>query len=137
MLLLMKLDQLDQEIENALSATSSMDSTPTLHQRQLLVHTCMLPVVFTANQNLTCTYSCMFFMYCISWIQIETSSIHSFIPSFFPLPLINLYVPYFSLKSIVIVIDSEGESFICLLVPILFCLYKTMFLIIFKEILKH
>ncbi|XP_040000798.1 rho GTPase-activating protein 7 isoform X2 [Xiphias gladius] len=35
-LLLMKLDQLDQEIENALSATSSMDSTPTLHQRQLL-----------------------------------------------------------------------------------------------------
>ena len=41
-LLLMKLDQLDQEIENALSATSSMDKTPTLHQRQLLVHTCML-----------------------------------------------------------------------------------------------
>lgn len=35
-LLLMKLDQLDQEIENALSATSSMDSTPTLHRRQLL-----------------------------------------------------------------------------------------------------
>ncbi|XP_026158172.1 rho GTPase-activating protein 7 isoform X2 [Mastacembelus armatus] len=34
-LLLMKLDQLDQEIENALSATSSMDSTPTLHRRQL------------------------------------------------------------------------------------------------------
>uniref|UniRef100_A0A3Q3W065 Uncharacterized protein n=1 Tax=Mola mola TaxID=94237 RepID=A0A3Q3W065_MOLML len=35
-LLLMKLDQLDQEIESALSATSSMDSTPTLHRRQLL-----------------------------------------------------------------------------------------------------
>ncbi|XP_044046950.1 rho GTPase-activating protein 7 isoform X2 [Siniperca chuatsi] len=35
-LLLMKLDQLDQEIENALSATSSIDSTPTLHRRQLL-----------------------------------------------------------------------------------------------------
>ncbi|XP_029300160.1 rho GTPase-activating protein 7 isoform X3 [Cottoperca gobio] len=35
-LLLMKLDQLDQEIENALSATSSMDSTPTFHRRQLL-----------------------------------------------------------------------------------------------------
>nr|XP_043885202.1 rho GTPase-activating protein 7 isoform X1 [Solea senegalensis] len=35
-LLLMKLDQLDQEIENALSATSSMDSTPTLHRRQNL-----------------------------------------------------------------------------------------------------
>ncbi|XP_039651544.1 rho GTPase-activating protein 7 isoform X3 [Perca fluviatilis] len=35
-LLLMKLDQLDQEIENALSATSSMDSTPTLHRRQLM-----------------------------------------------------------------------------------------------------
>ncbi|XP_056136955.1 rho GTPase-activating protein 7 isoform X2 [Lampris incognitus] len=35
-LLLMKLDQLDQEIENALSATSSMDSTPTPHRRQLL-----------------------------------------------------------------------------------------------------
>nr|XP_020457671.1 rho GTPase-activating protein 7 isoform X3 [Monopterus albus] len=35
-LLLMKLDQLDQEIENALSATSSMDSTPTLHRRQFL-----------------------------------------------------------------------------------------------------
>ncbi|XP_029008731.1 rho GTPase-activating protein 7 isoform X2 [Betta splendens] len=34
-LLLMKLDQLDQEIENALSATSSMDSTPILHRRQL------------------------------------------------------------------------------------------------------
>ncbi|CAJ1052263.1 rho GTPase-activating protein 7 isoform X1 [Xyrichtys novacula] len=34
-LLLMKLDQLDQEIENALSATSSMDSTPTLHRHQL------------------------------------------------------------------------------------------------------
>ncbi|XP_078138849.1 uncharacterized protein LOC144538504 [Centroberyx gerrardi] len=38
-LLLMKLDQLDQEIENALSATSSMDSTPTLRRRQLLVET--------------------------------------------------------------------------------------------------
>ncbi|XP_063739652.1 rho GTPase-activating protein 7 isoform X2 [Eleginops maclovinus] len=36
-LLLMKLDQLDQEIENALSATSSMGSTPTLHRRQLLM----------------------------------------------------------------------------------------------------
>nr|XP_019955869.1 PREDICTED: rho GTPase-activating protein 7-like [Paralichthys olivaceus] len=35
-LLLMKLDQLDQEIENALSATASMDSTPTLHRRPLL-----------------------------------------------------------------------------------------------------
>ncbi|XP_034754071.1 rho GTPase-activating protein 7 isoform X3 [Etheostoma cragini] len=35
-LLLMKLDQLDQEIENALSATSSMNSTPTLHRRQLM-----------------------------------------------------------------------------------------------------
>ncbi|XP_069022992.1 rho GTPase-activating protein 7 isoform X2 [Embiotoca jacksoni] len=35
-LLLMKLDQLDQEIENALSATSSKDSTPTLHRRHLL-----------------------------------------------------------------------------------------------------
>ncbi|XP_034067544.1 LOW QUALITY PROTEIN: rho GTPase-activating protein 7-like [Gymnodraco acuticeps] len=35
-LLLMKLDQLDQEIENALCATSSMGSTPTLHRRQLL-----------------------------------------------------------------------------------------------------
>ncbi|PWA30610.1 hypothetical protein CCH79_00009304, partial [Gambusia affinis] len=35
-LLLMKLDQLDQEIENALSATSSMDSTPTLHRRHHL-----------------------------------------------------------------------------------------------------
>ncbi|XP_029994513.1 uncharacterized protein LOC115422360 [Sphaeramia orbicularis] len=35
-LLLMKLDQLDQEIENALSASSSMGSTPTLHRRQLL-----------------------------------------------------------------------------------------------------
>ncbi|XP_062285981.1 rho GTPase-activating protein 7 isoform X3 [Scomber scombrus] len=35
-LLLMKLDQLDQEIENALSVTSSMDSIPTLHRRQLL-----------------------------------------------------------------------------------------------------
>ncbi|GLD74234.1 rho GTPase-activating protein 7 isoform X1 [Lates japonicus] len=35
-LLLMKLDQLDQEIENALSATCSMDNTPTLHRRQLL-----------------------------------------------------------------------------------------------------
>ncbi|XP_041640830.1 rho GTPase-activating protein 7 isoform X1 [Cheilinus undulatus] len=34
-LLLMKLDQLDQEIENALSATSSMDSTPILQRRQL------------------------------------------------------------------------------------------------------
>uniref|UniRef100_A0A8C9YXB3 Uncharacterized protein n=1 Tax=Sander lucioperca TaxID=283035 RepID=A0A8C9YXB3_SANLU len=43
-LLLMKLDQLDQEIENALSATSSMDSTPTLHRRQLMVHTCKLPL---------------------------------------------------------------------------------------------
>uniref|UniRef100_A0A667WND2 Rho GTPase-activating protein 7 n=1 Tax=Myripristis murdjan TaxID=586833 RepID=A0A667WND2_9TELE len=38
-LLLMKLDQLDQEIENALSATSSMDNTPTLHRRQLQVET--------------------------------------------------------------------------------------------------
>ncbi|KAA8594811.1 hypothetical protein FQN60_011946, partial [Etheostoma spectabile] len=35
-LLLMKLDQLDQEIENALSATSSMNSTPTLQRRQLM-----------------------------------------------------------------------------------------------------
>ncbi|XP_038569334.1 rho GTPase-activating protein 7 isoform X1 [Micropterus salmoides] len=34
-LLLMKLDQLDQEIENALSVSSSMDSTPNLHRRQL------------------------------------------------------------------------------------------------------
>ncbi|KAM7394271.1 hypothetical protein PAMP_021084 [Pampus punctatissimus] len=34
-LLLMKLDQLDQEIENALSVTSSMDNTPTLHRRQM------------------------------------------------------------------------------------------------------
>uniref|UniRef100_A0A3Q4MTQ1 Uncharacterized protein n=1 Tax=Neolamprologus brichardi TaxID=32507 RepID=A0A3Q4MTQ1_NEOBR len=32
-LLLMKLDQLDQEIENALIATSSMDSTATFHRR--------------------------------------------------------------------------------------------------------
>ncbi|RVE76287.1 hypothetical protein OJAV_G00006860 [Oryzias javanicus] len=32
-LLLMKLDQLDQEIENALIATSSVDRTPTIHQR--------------------------------------------------------------------------------------------------------
>lgn len=37
-LLLMKLDQLDQEIENALSASSSMDTTPILRRRQLLVH---------------------------------------------------------------------------------------------------
>uniref|UniRef100_A0A3B3TL30 Rho GTPase-activating protein 7 n=1 Tax=Poecilia latipinna TaxID=48699 RepID=A0A3B3TL30_9TELE len=43
-LLLMKLDQLDQEIENALSATSSMDSTPTLHRRHHLVHVFMLLV---------------------------------------------------------------------------------------------
>ncbi|KAM8842438.1 rho GTPase-activating protein 7 isoform 1-T1 [Synchiropus picturatus] len=35
-LLLMKLDQLDQEIENALSATSSMNSTPMVQRRQLL-----------------------------------------------------------------------------------------------------
>ncbi|KAM4595463.1 uncharacterized protein dlc1 isoform 2-T2 [Fundulus diaphanus] len=35
-LLLMKLDQLDQEIENALSATSSMDNTPTLNRRHHL-----------------------------------------------------------------------------------------------------
>ncbi|XP_071360886.1 rho GTPase-activating protein 7 isoform X2 [Trachinotus anak] len=35
-LLLMKLDQLDQEIENALIATSSMDSNPALHRRQHL-----------------------------------------------------------------------------------------------------
>ncbi|XP_068614590.1 rho GTPase-activating protein 7-like [Brachionichthys hirsutus] len=35
-LLLIKLDQLDQEIENALGATSSTDSTPTLHRRTLL-----------------------------------------------------------------------------------------------------
>lgn len=41
-LLLMKLDQLDQEIENALSVSSSMDSTPNLHRRQL-VNICMLP----------------------------------------------------------------------------------------------
>ncbi|CAB1426893.1 unnamed protein product [Pleuronectes platessa] len=34
-LLLMKLDQLDQEIENALSATSSMDGTPNLHRRPI------------------------------------------------------------------------------------------------------
>lgn len=38
-LLLMKLDQLDQEIENALSATSSMQSTPNLHRRHHPVHT--------------------------------------------------------------------------------------------------
>lgn len=55
-LLLMKLDQLDQEIENALSATSSKDSTPTLQRRQLLVHTPPLPsatksFVFTAAVN--------------------------------------------------------------------------------------
>uniref|UniRef100_A0A4W6BZ32 DLC1 Rho GTPase activating protein n=1 Tax=Lates calcarifer TaxID=8187 RepID=A0A4W6BZ32_LATCA len=61
-LLLMKLDQLDQEIENALSATCSMDNTPTLHRRQLLVHTCMLPVVFTANQKLTCMHSSIFYV---------------------------------------------------------------------------
>uniref|UniRef100_A0A3P9MQ55 Rho GTPase-activating protein 7 n=1 Tax=Oryzias latipes TaxID=8090 RepID=A0A3P9MQ55_ORYLA len=35
-LLLMKLDQLDQEIENALIATSSVDRTPTLHRQQRL-----------------------------------------------------------------------------------------------------
>ena len=35
-LLLMKLDQLDKEIENALSATSSMDSTPTPRRRHLV-----------------------------------------------------------------------------------------------------
>ncbi|CAL8332557.1 unnamed protein product [Lota lota] len=35
-LLLMKLDQLDKEIENALSATSSMDSTPTPRRRHVL-----------------------------------------------------------------------------------------------------
>uniref|UniRef100_A0A8C5B994 Uncharacterized protein n=1 Tax=Gadus morhua TaxID=8049 RepID=A0A8C5B994_GADMO len=34
-LLLMKLDQLDKEIDNALSATSSMDSTPTPRRRNL------------------------------------------------------------------------------------------------------
>ncbi|CAL8352081.1 unnamed protein product [Boreogadus saida] len=34
-LLLMKLDQLDKEIDNALSATSSMDSTPTPRRRHL------------------------------------------------------------------------------------------------------
>ncbi|XP_053186986.1 rho GTPase-activating protein 7 isoform X2 [Scomber japonicus] len=39
-LLLMKLDQLDQEIENALSVTSSMDSIPALHRRQLLEFDC-------------------------------------------------------------------------------------------------
>ena len=35
-LLLMKLDQLDKEIDNALSATSSMDSTPTPRRRNLV-----------------------------------------------------------------------------------------------------
>ncbi|XP_054634600.1 rho GTPase-activating protein 7 isoform X2 [Dunckerocampus dactyliophorus] len=35
-LLMMKLDQLDQEIENALCVNSSTDSTPTLHRRRQL-----------------------------------------------------------------------------------------------------
>lgn len=56
-LLLMKLDQLDQEIENALSATSSKDSTPTLQRRQLLVlntvllHRALTSLVFLADVN--------------------------------------------------------------------------------------
>lgn len=33
----MKLDQLDQEIQDALGASSSTDSTPTLHALQLQV----------------------------------------------------------------------------------------------------
>lgn len=48
-LLLMKLDQLDQEIENALSATSSMDSTPTPHRRQLLVRDVISCLASLAN----------------------------------------------------------------------------------------
>lgn len=40
-LLLMKLDQLDQEIQDALCATSSMDSSPTLHHPQFWVPACM------------------------------------------------------------------------------------------------
>uniref|UniRef100_A0A3B4WJL9 Rho GTPase-activating protein 7 n=1 Tax=Seriola lalandi dorsalis TaxID=1841481 RepID=A0A3B4WJL9_SERLL len=47
-LLLMKLDQLDQEIENALSATSSMGSNPALHRRQHLLDLGSVPA---ASQN--------------------------------------------------------------------------------------
>lgn len=49
-LLLMKLDQLDQEIDNALSATSSMDSTPTLHRRHLLEDLGSLPAASQTTQ---------------------------------------------------------------------------------------
>lgn len=41
-LLLIKLDQLDQEIQDALSATSSMDNSPTAHRRPLQVRACTL-----------------------------------------------------------------------------------------------
>uniref|UniRef100_A0A3B5LJK2 Uncharacterized protein n=1 Tax=Xiphophorus couchianus TaxID=32473 RepID=A0A3B5LJK2_9TELE len=54
-LLLMKLDQLDQEIENALSATSSMDSTPTLHRRHHVVHVFMLLVCSFYNLSTFCS----------------------------------------------------------------------------------
>lgn len=48
-LLMMKLDQLDQEIENALSANSSIGSTPTLPRRRQLVQSCILTFHFSAE----------------------------------------------------------------------------------------
>ncbi|KAJ0033764.1 hypothetical protein NQD34_000871 [Periophthalmus magnuspinnatus] len=60
-LLLMKLDQLDQEIENALSATSSIRSTPTLLRHQ--VHHKSLKTHFSLSYS---TKQCLF---CMVWFH--------------------------------------------------------------------
>lgn len=71
-LLLMKLDQLDQEIENALSVTSSMDSTPTLHRRQLLVLTCIWICLYCISDSFS--YKWLNKICCTQWIW----GLHSF-----------------------------------------------------------
>ncbi|CAF95536.1 unnamed protein product, partial [Tetraodon nigroviridis] len=57
-LLLMKLDHLDQEIQDALSATSSRDSSPTLHRPQLqefniaaVSPNCQHPHIYTTSTS--------------------------------------------------------------------------------------
>lgn len=72
-LLLMKLDQLDKEIENALSATSSMDNTPILHRKQLHVRTHLCLVVVSLVKNLNCTSK---YTYCIE-IEVVTTVDHA------------------------------------------------------------
>lgn len=50
-LLLIKLDQLDQEIQNALSTTSSMDSSPTLQRWPPRVGACTFSQISSYNGN--------------------------------------------------------------------------------------